>query len=414
MQVRCPNCSKTLDVTTHQAGKSVKCPCGTVVKTEASSAGVTSPQSPIAIKPIAIKPIAIKPIAVKPIAVKPSIAKLGVPSPSSQDAAVGQVPCTMQASKAIPVTSMVLGIVSIVFCLGWLAGVPAIITGFVARKRIALGQASGNGFVTAGIVIGFVGSFLTTLLQILTGIGLFIPAAQGVRESARRMSCSSNMTQIGLGLHHYHSFYKQLPATAIVGDANKRLLSWRVVILPFIGEQNLYEEFHHDEPWNSAHNLSLVERMPGAYGCPSAGGLGAGGLGAGGLGAGGLGAGGLGAGGLGAGRLGAGETVYLLPINRNPRLAQNPAFAFEEDRVTTFKDILDGLANTILIVEAGQDDAVIWTKPEDLYVDLSNPIEMLGDAHVAGSHVLMADGRWRGGRWRGGRWRGGFSHAIHR
>ncbi len=42
-------------------------------------------------------------------------------------------------------------------------------------------------------------------------------------------------------------------------------LSWRVHILPFIEENALYQEFHLDEPWDSPHNIKLLNRMPPTY-----------------------------------------------------------------------------------------------------------------------------------------------------
>jgi len=39
-------------------------------------------------------------------------------------------------------------------------------------------------------------------------------------------------------------------------------LSWRVHLLPYIGEAALYHQFHLDEAWNSPHHLPLLDQMP--------------------------------------------------------------------------------------------------------------------------------------------------------
>ena len=95
-------------------------------------------------------------------------------------------------------------------------------------------------------------------------VGLLLPAVQAAREAARRMSCSNNFKQIGLALHNYHSAYKQLPMNSggtwqtpgLSADFHNRYnLSWMVGILPFCEQQALWEQVVN--PFNKNRNGNI-------------------------------------------------------------------------------------------------------------------------------------------------------------
>jgi len=128
-------------------------------------------------------------------------------------------------------------------------------------------------------------------------VGLLLPAVQAAREAARRMSCSNNFKQIGLALHNYHATYQKFPMMSggtgqillpgvNVGNQNNAFwLSWRVGILPFMEQQALWEQIsapnrldrtlavtqNHPamgpQPWNTNYVPWLTE--VGGYRCPS-------------------------------------------------------------------------------------------------------------------------------------------------
>lgn len=204
--------------------------------------------------------------------------------------------------------------------------------------RVKLAGAGGN-FMTTGVLVG-----------------MLLPAVQAAREAARRMTASNHLKQIGLAMHNYHATHRQLPPRASVDDQGRPLLSWRVALLPFLGEQVLYEQFHLDEPWDSPHNIRLVDQMPMIYADPSS-----------------------------VNR--AGTTVFQVPMG--------DGFLFAATGATKFRDVTDGLSNTLMVVETSSGAAVPWTAPDDMEIDSTVPLDGLGGSHPGGFHVLMADGAIR-------------------
>lgn len=184
-------------------------------------------------------------------------------------------------------------------------------------------------------------------------VGLLLPAVQSAREAARRMNASNNLKQIALAMHNYHDAYRNLPQAAITDDEGKPLLSWRVALLPFLEEQELYEEFHLDEPWDSPHNKQFIERMPNVFSDPSV-------------------------------PLPPGQTVFHAMTGED--------YALEVDEATAFRDFTDGPSNTILVAEVSRDEAVPWTAPRDVKIDVDNPLAKMGRTHRGGFQAVLADG----------------------
>jgi hypothetical protein len=107
------------------------------------------------------------------------------------------------------------------------------------------------------------------------GIGVALaamPAIRASREAKRQMLCSSNLKLIGMALHSYHDVYRVFPPAYLADENGKPMHSWRVLILPFLGDAEtdaLYESYRFDEPWDGEHNRTLADKMPSIFACPS-------------------------------------------------------------------------------------------------------------------------------------------------
>ena len=189
--------------------------------------------------------------------------------------------------------------------------------------------------------------------------GLMAAPVRQVNEAARRTRCMNNLKQIGLAMHNWHSGHDAFPPAYSVDKQGKPLLSWRVQILPFLDEQKLYDEFHHDEPWDSPHNKVLIARMPQVYACPDEAPT----------------------------LIREGKTTYLTP--------RGPHTVFPGADGVKIQAITDGTSNTVFVVDASDAMAVSWTRPDDWEVGDGPKFDGLSGHHPGGANVLFADGSVR-------------------
>ncbi|MFG0291448.1 MAG: DUF1559 domain-containing protein [Rhodopirellula sp. JB044] len=115
------------------------------------------------------------------------------------------------------------------------------------------------------VVIGIIGVLVAILLS----------AVQNAREASRRAACQSNLKQLGIGLHNYHSAFQSFPIHGVgtnpaepfadeywksCSNANRWRLSFLVGCLPFVEQAALWQVVSN--PYDGDAN-GTVEISPG-------------------------------------------------------------------------------------------------------------------------------------------------------
>ena len=177
------------------------------------------------------------------------------------------------------------------------------------------------------------------------------PEKRPETETERRARSISNLERIGKALNAYAAKHGKLPPFAESYD-NELFLSWRVLILPELGYQELYNRFRRGEPWDSPHNKLLVDYIPREFQSPE--------------------------------RFDK-KTNYLA--------LAGPGMALGSTAGLAPKEIKDGVANTLAIVEVEDRYATEWTRPVDHLPILEQPQQRLGALRGEGAFAILATGR---------------------
>jgi prepilin-type processing-associated H-X9-DG protein len=227
----------------------------------------------------------------------------------------------------------------------------------VAEEPPGAAAKTGPGVLIAVIVgLGILGGAIAFGAILLA---LLLPAVQSARAAARKSQCAGNLRQIATAVFEYRQRYDTFPPAYIADKNGRPMHSWRVLILPFLGEQVLYERYNFDQPWDSPDNQALASQIPQIYRCPEDP----------------------------AGR--SSDTSYLMIVGpRTFSTVTGPR------RLGEFPD---GAVKTLMLVET-LGSGINWTEPRDLQVEqmsfqINAPVgKALSSNHPGGAHAAMCDG----------------------
>jgi prepilin-type processing-associated H-X9-DG protein len=186
---------------------------------------------------------------------------------------------------------------------------------------------------------------------------LLMPGIREARLVNRRTRSKNNLKQIGIAMHNFHDVNRRFPAPSELGKDGKTRHSWRVALLPFVDEGDLYNQYRFDEPWDSEHNKTLLDQMPAVYRHPA-------------------------------------DEADSTHASYFAFTGDKTALGPKEGQGVGIRHVTDGTSNTLLVVEAKK--KIPWTKPEDVEYDpkAEKPPEF-GGWSDDGAHVLFCDGSVR-------------------
>ncbi len=202
-----------------------------------------------------------------------------------------------------------------------------------------------------------IGELMVVVAIVAVLIALLLPAIRSSSCVECRPNCLNNLKCIGLAIHNYEQEYGTLPPAYTVDAKGRRLHSWRTLILPYLDQVSLYRAIDLSKPWDDPVNKLVSETVLPVYRCPLSKGSG-------------------------------NATTYLAVVSEDA--------CFRETEPRKLEEITDQHGDTLMVIEAGEENAVPWMKPVDadeaLVLGLGAKTEL---HHPGGMNALFVDGSVR-------------------
>jgi hypothetical protein len=182
------------------------------------------------------------------------------------------------------------------------------------------------------------------------------PVSSG--EYTRRRQCQHNLSQIAIGLHNYHDAFGCFPPAHVLGPDGKPWHSWRVLILPFLDEEKLYEQYDFSQPWDGPNNRELADNKPERYLCYA-------------------------------------DPSFATSPTTNYVAVVGPKAAWAGSEPRSPDEFRDGADSTILLVEVAG-SGIHWMEPRDLSLhEARTGVHPPGPGRISSHHTTEYGGFWR-------------------
>jgi prepilin-type processing-associated H-X9-DG protein len=199
---------------------------------------------------------------------------------------------------------------------------------------------------------------LSSLVMIVVLIGYLLLPEVGARHFPDLERCASNLRVLALAMLNYHEKNGCFPPAFVADKSGRPMHSWRVLLLPYLERNDLYEQYNFNEPWDSPANRKITARALKVFQCPS--------------------------------------QPHSEEPNTSYMMVVGPHTISDGPHSRKVSEITDGASNTIMLVEVA-DSGVRWAEPKDLNVnDLDFKINSpdhpgIGSRHT-GANVVFCDG----------------------